>query len=97
MAIHNHPDFDRWCETSRVTDTEGQYLRVRYWWQHNREGLKSKGCRKRAHIPPTPAQEHPLRGKALLVPTVPVLPVPFCLTAGHVTAAGVMDGAGVPL
>lgn len=63
-----------------------------YWWQHNREGLKSEGYHKRAHIRSTPAQEHPLQGKALLV-----LPVPFCLTEGHETVAGVMDGAGVPL
>lgn len=70
---------------------------VGYWWQHKREGLKSKGYQKRAHIPSTLSQEHPLRVKGLLVLMVPVLPLPFCLTVRHVIAAGMMDEAGVPL
>lgn len=73
-----------------LTDTEEEYLMVGHKWQCNRSGLNSKGSRKRGHIPSARAQEHPLQGKALLVPTAPA---PFCLTVGHVTVAGVMEGA----
>lgn len=58
----------------------------------NRSGLNSKGCRKRGDIPTAPAQEHPLQGKALLVPTAPVLPACALLPDSRTRDCGWSDG-----
>lgn len=67
---------------------------VEHTWQSNRCGLNSKRRRKRGHIPSAHTQEHPLQGKALLVPTAPALPARALLPDSGTRDCGWSDGWG---
>lgn len=77
-----------------LTHTEEEYLTVGHKWQCNRSGLNSKGYQKKRHTPSAPKQEHPLQGKALLVPTALVLPAYALLPDSRTHDCGWSDGWG---
>lgn len=79
-------------------DAEEEPLMGGHKWQCNRSGLNSKELQKEVtHHLPTHKSIHCKGKSSWCLQAGCCLPVPVCLTAGHMTAAGVMDGNGVSL